>query len=90
VVVIAGRSCFSSGRDSIAKVLGQTFDAREIDAAKQGLGQVKDLSHSAWGKVPEIMRLRQEGKTMAEIGRRLGFNYKAIARALAKPNQQGQ
>lgn len=49
------------GEGLMAKVLCHTFLAGEIDAAKQSLGQVKDLSHSAQAKLPEILRLRQEG-----------------------------
>jgi hypothetical protein len=69
-------------RGFITKVLRRAFDAQEIDDIKEGLGQRKDLSRSPRVMLTEILRLRQQGKSLSEIGRLLGFTHQAIGRAL--------
>jgi hypothetical protein len=64
--------------------LRRTFDAQEIDDIKEGLGQQKDLARSPRVMLPEILRLRQQGKSLSEIGRLLGFTHQAIGRALER------
>jgi hypothetical protein len=72
------------GRISIAKVLRRIFDDHEIDDLKRSFGQKKDLAHSPRAMLPEIVRLRQQGKSLSEIGRILGFTHQAIGRALCE------
>jgi hypothetical protein len=64
--------------------LRRTFDAQEIDDVKEGIGQRKDLARSPRVLLPEILRLRQQGKSLSEIGRLLGFTHQAIGRALER------
>jgi hypothetical protein len=58
------------------------FAAEEIDEVKRGFGQTRDLARSPLGMLPEILQLRQQGKSLCEIGRLLGFTHQAIGRAL--------
>jgi hypothetical protein len=81
------RSRLSPGRTVhaeriLAGLLERAFASEEIDGVKQSFGQTKDLAASPQAKLPEIVRLRKEGKSLCEIGRRLGFAHKAIGRAL--------
>lgn len=69
-------------RDSITKVLTRTFDSVEIDTVKRELGMVKDLANSACSMLPQILELREQGISKAEIGRRLGVSRKSVERAI--------
>jgi hypothetical protein len=62
-------------------MLRRTFSATEIEEVKRGLGQRKYLAYSPQAVLPEILRLRQQGKSLSEIGRLLGFTHQAIGRA---------
>jgi hypothetical protein len=66
----------------LAGLLERAFASEEIDGIKQGFGQTKDLAASPQARLPEILRLRKQGKSLREIGRQLGFTHKAIGRAL--------
>jgi hypothetical protein len=60
------------------------FSGEEIDEVKRGFGQTRDLAGSPLGMLPEILQLRQQGKSLCEICRLLGFTHQAIGRALRR------
>jgi hypothetical protein len=67
---------------SIAKALRRAFDAQEIVDAKQDLRKWTDVARSPRAMLPKILQLRQQGKSLSEIGRLLGFTHQSIGRAL--------
>jgi hypothetical protein len=68
----------------------RVFTAEEIDEIKRGLGQTKDLTRPAATMLPEILRLRQQGLSLSEIGRRLGFTHQSIGRAVEMANTRSK
>jgi hypothetical protein len=55
-----------------------------LDDIKRGLGQTKDLSHSAQAKLTEILDLRKQGLSLSAVGRRLGLTHQSVKRAVKR------
>jgi hypothetical protein len=83
-VTLAGPSRFWPGPGFITKVVRRTFNATELDALKDSLGQHKDPARSAQAQLPEILRLRRDGKSLSAIGHLLGFSHQAVGRVLSR------
>jgi hypothetical protein len=65
-------------------MLGRTFSTGEIDAAKQRLGQVKDLVHGSQNLEvrARVLALHGQGHSPCGIARTTGISRKQVARLL--------
>ena len=64
------------------QLLSRTFNGPEIEELTHSLGIEQTKGKIAQSMLPEILALRQQGKSLCEIGRLLGFTHQAIGRAL--------
>jgi hypothetical protein len=68
------------------RFLSRTFAGPEIEEVARSLGIERKRSKITQAMLPQILALRQQGMSLSEIGRRLGFTRQAIGRALRLPN----
>lgn len=63
-------------------------ERKQVARILEGFGIKKKPDVPATTVLPEILKLKSEGKTVQEIAEALGFNRKAIFKALRKHEQQ--